>query len=98
MRDRDQEVERAAELVEPPRVPRDEGRTLSVGQVRSGEGGSGIGQEPLPERRVLLEAVEDDVELADAGAGRAARGRRLGQLADVPLDRGEVDATHLAEE
>src|SRR4030095_13887476 len=64
--DRDQEVERSAEGVQTAHVRADEGVRLLVGQVRSGQRGPGIGPEAGPERGVLLEAVEDDVQVVTA--------------------------------
>src|SRR2546421_6006031 len=65
-RDREHEVQRAAELVQPARAPAHEGVTLLVGQVGAAQRGGGIAPEALAERAVLLETVEQHVDVVAA--------------------------------
>src|SRR5262245_29867006 len=67
-RDGHQEVERSAEVVQAAHVPADEGVGLLVGQVGTGQRRPGIGPETRPERRVLLEPIEDHVQVISAHA------------------------------
>src|SRR6266851_2780314 len=76
---RDQEVERAAELVEPTGVPAHERLALLVSEVGVGESRPGVGAETVAEGRILLQAIQNDVRLVAAHAtshSRAARSIR----------------------
>jgi len=56
--DGDQQVERPAQLVQPPRVPADERLPLLVGELGRGERDARVVAEAGAEGQILLEAVE----------------------------------------
>src|SRR2546430_17207793 len=66
IRDGEHEVERAAQLVEPSWIPAHERLALLVGQVGGAHRGGGVAPEPLAERAVLLEAIQQHGEVVTA--------------------------------
>src|SRR5690349_2729807 len=68
VRDREDQVQRAAQLVEAARAPAHERLALLVREVGGTQRGGGIAPEALAERAVLLQPVEQDVHVVAAHA------------------------------
>src|SRR5262249_38091930 len=67
---REYQVQRAAELVEPLRIPPNEGVALLVGQLGATQRRRGILMKARAKRAVLLEPIQHDVDVV-AAHGRA---------------------------
>src|SRR5437879_6191922 len=76
-RDRDDQVEVAAELVHLPEVPRDERGALVVGEVQVADGRARVLDEPRAEVGILLEPIEQAVDGIAAHASLHSTAARL---------------------
>src|SRR5207247_3652816 len=67
-RDRQQQMERAAQLVEAPEIPAHERLALVVREIGVGERLRWIGLELFAELAILLQAIQEDVDVVAAHA------------------------------